>query len=213
MVTPSLRHGIRDLIVAAVIATTLVGCATTFIPISWGMREKVLCLSKQDEILGILFRRYDPERKTLRVDGVSFDVVGMEHDGWKYAGAYRPELCLIYRNLETTPDDRDLRNIMVHEMAHHIWFKFLTAQQKEDWVTYLRENPSRWQAMVRKIYEDEKLHDTEDFAYTVEFPRSADIEELARLAIINEDEMLRWLQANTPPDRNGRGFWMKAAGQ
>lgn len=200
MVFRKLPGGITRFIVAGAIAAMLAGCAITFIPISWGMREKVLRLSQQDEVLCILFRRYDPERKTLRVDGASFDIVEMQHRDWKYEGAYRPEHRLIYRNLDAVLDDRDLRNVMTHEMAHHIWFCFLTAEQKAGWCRHLQENPSGWQTMVRRTYEDKRLYDAEDFAYTVEFPRKADIEALARLAIITEDEMRRWLQANTPAE-------------
>jgi hypothetical protein len=180
------------------VVAVLASCATTFILISWGMRDKVLRLSRQDAVLEILFRHYDPDRQTLRVDEASFNVVEMPHNDWRFEGAYRPQTRLIYRNLEIIPDDRDLRNIMVHEMAHHIWFCFLTKEQKERWCRYLQENPSPWQAVVRSVYQDRSLYDTEDFAYTVEFARKADVEELARLGVITEGEMRRWLQ---PPPR------------
>lgn len=209
--SPKFPNSIVRLMVAAAIAMVLAGCATTFIPISWGMREKVLLISRQDAVLEILFRRYDPERVTLRVDGASFDIVEMQHDDWKYVGAYRQEQRLIYRNLETTLDDRDLRNVMVHEMAHHIWFGFLSAEQKKGWCRYLQGNPSSWQAMVRRIYRDERLHDAEDFAYTVEFARMADVEALARLGIISADEMRQWVQAGTLPAPQELEAWTKVA--
>lgn len=211
MVFPELRNGVMRLIVVGAIAAMLAGCATTFIPISWGMREKVLGLSLQDEVLRILFQRYDPERTTLRVAGESFDIVEGQHDDWRYVGAYRKEYRLIYRNLEAVLDDQDLRNVMVHELAHHIWFNFLTPVQKEGWCRYLQENPSKWQALVRRIYEDETLHDTEDFAYTVEFPRNADIEELARLGIITKDEMHSWVRARAQSEAGGGEVLIKVA--
>jgi hypothetical protein len=200
MVTPQFHKGFMSLLAAVIIAATLAGCSTTFIPISWGMRDKVLQLSQQDEVLKILFRRYDPERKTLRVDGASFDVVDMPHQDWRFEGAYRREYRLIYRNLDVLPADSDLRNILVHEMAHHIWANFLTKEQKEGWCRYLQENPSRWQAMVRNIYPDARSYDDEDFAYAVEFPRKADIDALARLGIITENEMRQWSSANELPE-------------
>ena len=196
MVSSQLSKNIPSLLVAGIIAALLAGCATTFIPISWGMRDKVLRISQQDEVLKILFHRYDPERNTLRVDGASFDIVEMPHKDWRFEGAYRREYKLIYRNLDVIPADSDLRNILVHEMAHHIWANFLTKEQKKGWCRHLQENPSRWQALVRSVYADAGTYDDEDFAYTVEFPRKVDVEELARLAIITEDEMRRWVKAN-----------------
>lgn len=204
MLFSELRRGIVRLAVAGVTCTMLAGCATTFIPISWGMREKVLLLSKQDAVLDILFRRYDPERTTLRVAGESFDIVEAPHSDWRYEGAYRPEYRIIYRNLEATLDGRDLRNVMVHEMAHHIWFNFMTEEQRGGWRRYLEGNPSNWQIMVRRTYEDKRLHDAEDFAYTVEFPRTEDIEALARLAVISEEEMRLWIEATAEPDPGKR---------
>ncbi|HEX8960902.1 MAG TPA: hypothetical protein VF775_04950 [Geobacteraceae bacterium] len=196
----TVRNTIYSLLAVGVMGAVIVGCATTFVPISWGMREEVLRLSHQDEVSQILFHRYDPERKTLRVDGASFDFVDMPHSDWRLEGAYRQETRLIYRNLEIVPDDRELRNIMVHEMAHHIWFYFLSKEQKEIWCHYLKENPTRWQAVVRKVYQDKRLHDSEDFAYAVEFPRHVDIGELVRLGVITEDEMRRWEQAAPPQE-------------
>jgi len=196
MVSSQLSKNIPSLLVAGIIAALLAGCATTFIPISWGMRDKVLRISQQDEVLKILFHRYDPERNTLRVDGASFDIVEMPHKDWRFEGAYRREYKLIYRNLDIIPADGDLRNILAHEMAHHIWANFLTKEQKKGWCQHLQENPSRWQALVRSVYADAGTYDDEDFAYTVEFPRKVDVEELARLAIITEDEMRRWVKAN-----------------
>jgi hypothetical protein len=212
MVSPQLHKGFVSLLVAGIFATILAGCATTFIPISWGMRDKVLRLSQQDEVLKILFHRYDPERKTLRVDGASFDIVEMLHKDWRFEGAYRREYQLIYRNLEVTPGDSDLRNILAHEMAHHIWANFLTKEQKKGWCQYLQENPSRWQALVRSIYTDARSYDDEDFAYAVEFPRKTDVEALARLAIITEDEMRRWVRANSTSEPPESQMWLKVSG-
>jgi hypothetical protein len=212
MVSSQLHKGFMPLLVIGIIVAILAGCATTFIPISWGMRDKVLRLSQQDEVLKLLFHRYDPERKTLRVDGASFDIVEMPHKDWRFEGAYRREYRLIYRNLEVMPADGDLRNILAHEMAHHIWANFLTKEQKEGWCHYLQKNPSRWQALVRSIYTDARSYDDEDFAYSVEFPRKIDVEALSRLAIITEDEMRRWVRVNTPSEPPETQVWLKVSG-
>ncbi len=89
-------------------------------------------------------------------------------------------------------------------MAHHIWICFLTKEQKERWCRHLQENPTIWQSVVRRVYRDKKLYDSEDlpmdFAYIGEFPRHADIGELVSIGVISEDEMRRWEQASPPQE-------------
>jgi len=200
MTLPTLWSVIAKLTVAAAMVVLVACASTTFVPISWGMRDKVLSMSQRDEVLRILFQRYDPERKTLRVDGPSFELVDLPHSNWRFEGAYRAETHLIYRNLDISLEDPDLRNIMAHEMAHHIWSCFLNEEKKKEWGTYLAENPSHWQPVIRQAYRDVKVQSSEDFAYAVTFPRSADVRELATLDIISEEEMQRWLKVCPPPE-------------
>jgi hypothetical protein len=181
--------------VAVALATVLAGCAPVpFVPISWGMRDRVLALSREDVALAILYARYDPGRETLRIDGPSFDEFERLENATS-GGAYRQDVQLIYRNSETRLNGRELRNTIVHEFAHHIWCRYLTGEQKEEWRAYLQRHPNRWQVMVRKVYPDPQQHDGEDFAYTVEFPRAEDIAELAGLRVITADEAERWRKA------------------
>ena len=182
-------------VVAVALVTVLAGCAPVpFVPISWGMRDRVLALSREDVVLAILYARYDPVRATLRIDGPSFDEFEKLENATT-GGAYRPDLELIYRNSESQLKGRELRNTITHEFAHHIWYRCLTAEQKEAWRAYLQGHPNRWQVMVRNVYPDPQQYDGEDFAYTVEFPRPEDIAELAELRVITTGEMELWQMA------------------
>ncbi len=173
-----------------IIASLLTGCCSTvtYIPISWGMGEKVKNLTQQDEFLKALFNRYDQERITLRVSGESFYEVLTPADAAKRQGAYRAATHLIYRNLEKKLSDQELRTVMAHEMAHHIWLNFLKPEQKTAWQAHLEKNPSEWQTVVRRDYPEKNLHAAEDFAFTIASPRKTDIEMLAKLGVISEKE-------------------------
>jgi hypothetical protein len=174
--------------VISALACLLGGCSATFVPISWGFGEKVQHLSRSDLTLVTLYNRYDPQRQTLRVGGESFNEVMMPSEVEHHLGAYRQDTKLIYRNLYHEFGDNDLRDLMVHELAHHIWFIFMSPQQRNDWQEHLALNPSPLQGMVRSLYSRPADHDPEDFAFTVEYARPIDIEELARLKIINDQE-------------------------
>ncbi|HBG08202.1 MAG: hypothetical protein A2075_05405 [Geobacteraceae bacterium GWC2_58_44] len=164
------------------------GCATTYVPISWGFGEKVQQLSRSDLTLAILFNRYDPDRQTLRVSGASFDEVMMPSEVMRHLGAYRPDTKLIYRNLYHQYNDQELRSLMCHELAHHIWFGSMTHKQREAWGLHLEANPTPVRAMVRRVYPRPADYDTEDFAFTVERARAVDIEALARMNLITAQE-------------------------
>jgi len=179
---------IRKLAAVSILALLLSGCATTYVPISWGFGEKVQLLSRSDPTLAILFNRYDPQRKTLRVEAESFDEVMMPSEVKYHLGAYRQDTKLIYRNLYHDYSDRDLRELLVHELAHHIWFDFMLPEQRQQWVIHLEQNPSPLQAMVRQVYQRPADYATEDFAFTLEYARSSDIQELARLHLITTKE-------------------------
>ncbi len=176
--------------IALVITTTLLfsGCATTYIPVSWGMGERVQRVSRTDPTLTILFKRYDPERRTLRVIGDSFDEATMPSEVKHRLGAYRFDSQLIYRNLYLEYSDEELRNLMVHEFAHHIWFTRLSPTKRLEWKAHLERHPSPWQHLVRRVYNNPATYDAEDFAFTVEFAREADIEMLVRLKVISDVE-------------------------
>jgi hypothetical protein len=173
-----------------IIALLLTGCSTTvtYIPISWGMGEKVKNLTQQDEFLKVLFNRYDPERTTLRVSGESFYEVLTPDTAAKRQGAYRTATHLIYRNFEKKLSDQELRSVMTHEIAHHVWFNFLKPEQKTAWQAHLEKNPSEWQKIVRQDYPEKNLHAAEDFAFTIAAPRKTDIEMLASLGVISAKE-------------------------
>ena len=164
------------------------GCSTTYIPISWGMGDKVQALSRSDLTLAILFDRYDPDRKTLRVAGASFDEVMMPDEVKHHLGAYRADTKLIYRNLYQQYSDQQLRDLMVHEFAHHIWFSIMTPKQREEWGEHLNGNPTALQSFVRRVYPNSADYSTEDFAFTVEYARPVDIQALATLKLIDAKE-------------------------
>ena len=178
----------RKLAAVSILALLLSGCATTYVPISWGFGEKVQLLSRSDPTLAILFNRYDPQRKTLRVEGESFDEVMMPSEVQYHLGAYRQDTKLIYRNLYHDYSDRDLRELLIHELAHHIWFGSMSPEQRVQWGLHLEQNPSPLQAMVRHVYQWPADYATEDFAFTLEYARRADIQELGRLRLITPKE-------------------------
>jgi hypothetical protein len=164
------------------------GCTATYVPISWGMGERVQALSRSDRTLSILFGRYDPRRQTLRVAGESFDEVMMPSEVPHHLGAYRPDTRLIYRNMYNEYTDKQLRDLMVHELAHHIWFGSMSLMQREEWIEHLDENPSQVRDLVRRLYHKTTDHDTEDFAFAFEYARPVDMEKLARMKLITEEE-------------------------
>lgn len=164
------------------------GCATTYVPISWGFGDKVQELSRSDVFLKTLFDRYDPSRRTLRVAGSSFDEVMMPSQVKYHLGAYRPDTQLIYRSLYQEYGTQQLRTLMLHELSHHIWFTAMNDSKRERWRAHLQRNPSPLQGMVRRVYARSADYDTEDFAFTVEFARPVDVEALADLEIITPAE-------------------------
>ena len=178
----------KKIAVLLLLALSLSGCAATYVPISWNLGSKVRKLSRSDLTLAILFNRYDPQRTTLRVAGESFDEVMMPSEVKHHLGAYRRDKKLIYRNLYQEYNDRDLRDLIVHEFSHHIWFTAMSPAQREEWEEHLERNPSPLQVMVRQVYQNPADYDTEDFAFTVEYARRVDIEELAHLNIITVEE-------------------------
>jgi len=184
------------------LALFLGGCTATYVPISWGMGEKVNGLSRSDLTLAILFNRYDPDRKTLRVSGESYNEVMMPGDVKYHLGAYRRDAKQIYRNLFNEYNDQQLRDVMVHELSHHIWFHFMTSAQQVQWGEHLEQHPTPLRDMVRRVYPDPSQYDTEDFAFTVEFARQTDIEQLARMNLITQkerDDLLAQLKPAHPP--------------
>lgn len=164
------------------------GCATTYVPVSWGFGEKVQQLSRSDLFLATLFDRYDHDRSTLRVAGDSFDEPMMPSEVKHRLGAYRPDTRLIYRNLYQKYSDQELRSMMLHELAHHVWYTGMSNDQRREWEEHLFEYPSPLQVMVRRVYPRGSSYGTEDFAYTVEHARKVDIEALARIKVITDTE-------------------------
>jgi hypothetical protein len=187
---PQQRRGaaIRNMAALFLLALSLSGCSATYVPISWNFGDKVQQLSRDDVTLAILFNHYDPDRTTLRVAGASFDEVMMPSEVKYHLGAYRQDSRIIYTNLYQKYSDIELRDLMVHEFSHHIWFTSMSAQQREAWGTHLANNPSPLQAMVRQVYHNSADFNAEDFAFTVEYAREIDIRELARLNIITPEQ-------------------------
>jgi hypothetical protein len=190
---------IKRIVVLLLLALTLGGCATTYVPISWSMGDRVRQLSRSDQTLALLFNRYDPARATLRVGGVSFDEVMMPSEVKYHLGAYRRDTKLIYRNLYQEFNDQELRDLMLHEFAHHIWFSAMTPKQQVRWGVHLEQNPSPLQTMVRQNYPLPSDYASEDFAFTVEYARPVDIEELARMNLITPAERDIMLAGAKPP--------------
>lgn len=174
--------------IAALIVMLLDGCATTYVPISWDHREKVMQLSRSDKALSILFQRYDPQRETLRTGGTSFAEVMWPGQVQHHLGAYRKESRLIYRNLYREFSDTELRDLILHEFAHHIWFQYLSTPQRDHWVEHLLKNPSSVQDLVRSSYRNPGDYDSEDFAFTMQQLRPIDILELTRMNVVTEPE-------------------------
>lgn len=172
------------------------GCATTYVPVSWGLGERVSQLSRSDLMLTTLYNRYDPERSTIRIAGNSFDEVMMPSEVKFHLGAYRPDTKLIYRNLYHDYPQDELRDVVLHELAHHIWFNFMSQQQRTLWRIHLTENRSPLQQLIRRSYPPSTDYNSEDFAFTVEYARPVDIQELAKLNLISpaeEEAILREL--------------------
>jgi hypothetical protein len=179
---------IRKLAVALLLALILTGCATTYVPISWDLGDRVQQLTRSDLTLAVLFGRYDPQRLTLRIAGDSFDEVMMPSEVKHHLGAYRRDKKLIYRNLYQNYTDAELRDLLVHEFAHHIWFSFMNQKQRLDWAQHLGQHPSPLQDMVRSAYRNPEDFAAEDFAFTVEYARSIDLEKLSQMTIITQEE-------------------------
>ena len=170
------------------LALTVSGCSTTYVPISWGFGEQVRQISRSDQFLTALFNRYDPDRKTLRVSGESFSEVMMPSEVRSHVGAYRRDTRLIYRNYYQQYTEEQLRSLMLHELAHHVWYTGMNQKQHEQWLVHLRKHPSPQQSMVRRLYGPEADLDSEDFAFTVQNARPVDLEELAGLNVITLQE-------------------------
>ncbi|GFO62482.1 hypothetical protein M1B72_21235 [Geomonas paludis] len=181
-------QGLSRKLFFVLVALMLSGCATTYVPISWGQGDAVKKLSREDVFLSALFNRYDPGRTTLRVSGASFEEVMMPDEVKFHLGAYRPDTRLIYRNMFQQYTEQQLRSVLLHELAHHVWLTAMTAQQREDWRLYLAKNPTPLQETVRNTYKPGTDYDSEDFAFSVEYARPADLEQLATLKIITPQE-------------------------
>jgi hypothetical protein len=179
---------------ASLLVLLTAGCATTYVPVSWGLGDKVQRLSRSDLTLATLFDRYDPERKTLRIAAVSFDQVMMPGEVRYHLGAYRQDARLIYRNLYHDYSDRELRDVVLHELTHHVWFNFMSPEQRTRWRVHLLAHPTPLQEQVRRNYDRPASYDSEDFAFTVEYARPVDIEELVRIGIVTAQEGKALLQ-------------------
>ena len=112
----------------------------------------------------------------------------MPYEVKHHLGAYRKDTKLIYRNLYNEYTTSGLRDLLVHEFAHHIWYTFMTPAQRKQWEEYLELNPNPVQDMVRRVYDRSADYASEDFAFTVEFARPVDIKELAVLGLITIKE-------------------------
>lgn len=198
----SIITAVLKILTASLLVLSLQGCATTYIPVSWGMTEKVQQASRTDVTLATLFNRYDPQRTTLRVNGKSFDEVMMPEQVKYHLGAYRRDTKQIYKNLYREYNDVELRDLLVHELAHHIWFNHMSNKQQNRWRRYLALNPSPLQVMVRSTYNRPAEWDSEDFAYVVEYARPDDLEELAKLEVLTRQECDKLLLA-LPQIRHG----------
>lgn len=190
------------LLVIFLLFLSIQGCATTYIPVSWGLGNRVQDICRSDRTLATLLDRYDPERQTLRLGGRSFDDVMMPAEVQNHLGAYRQDTRQIYRNLYRDYNEHELRDLLVHELAHHIWFNFMTAEQRQQWGTHLDEHTTPVGLMVRRAYRRPREWDGEDFAFTLQYARRCDVQELAKLKLISDEERDRILQ-QLPTVRHG----------
>ncbi|MBJ6748846.1 SprT family zinc-dependent metalloprotease [Geomonas anaerohicana] len=191
-------QGLSRKLFFVLVVLMLNGCATTYVPISWGQGDAVKKLSREDVFLSALFNRYDPDRTTLRVAGASFDEVMMPDEVKFHLGAYRPDTRLIYRNMFQQYSEQQLRSVLLHELAHHVWLTAMTSQQREDWRLYLAKNPTSLQDMVRNTYKQGTDYDSEDFAFTVEYARPADLEQLVTLKVITPQDRDKIMKEKYP---------------
>lgn len=170
------------------LSLVLNSCSASYVPVSWDYFNEVHELSRSDMLLAILYDRYDPDRKTLRGTSTSFQEVLMPAEVKNHLGAYRKDTKLIYRNLYNKYTTADLRTLLAHEFAHHIWFSSMTPAQRVQWEEHLVRNPSPVQVMVRRVYGRITDYAAEDFAFTVESGRPVDIKELAVIGLITITE-------------------------
>lgn len=164
------------------------GCATTYIPISREYRAQVHQMSRSDVTLSILFERFDPQRGTLRGGEESFNETMWPSEVPHHLGAYRTDTDLIYTNLYLTYSNDQLRELLIHELAHHIWFKAMSDTQRQGWTDYLAANPSPDQETVRRNYLHPQEFPAEDFAFTIQHARPADYRELEHLHLLTGQE-------------------------
>ncbi|MDD2898149.1 MAG: hypothetical protein PHI31_05490 [Desulfuromonadaceae bacterium] len=177
-------------IISSLLSLSLVlsGCSAAYVPVSWDYYNEVQKLSRSDVLLAMLYDRFDPDRQTLRGNGTSFQEVLMPAEVKHHLGAYRKDTKLIYRNLYNEYTTAGLRELLVHEFAHHIWFSSLTQAQREQWKEHLVLNPSPVQVMVRRVYGRFDDYVAEEFAFTVGAARPVDIKEFAILGLITNKE-------------------------
>lgn len=164
----------------------LTGCVAMYVPISWDHREQVYKIIDKDPLLSALYKRYDPEKVTLRGPN-GFDELMSSFEGKSHLAAYKKTTNVIYINREANFTDEQLRQIVIHEFCHYLWNTKFDNTIKIKWDTYLQEQSSTIQRLVN-LYYPQSSQNVENFAFTVQFPQKTDILELVKLSILNGTE-------------------------
>jgi hypothetical protein len=182
----------------------LAGCVTMFAPIEWERREQVRQVINNDPLLSALYRRFDPEMRTLSGPG-GFDEISQPFEDARYLSTYNVRSKVIYANREFTFTDAALRRILLHEFCHHIWNTGLDDAKRRQWNEYMQTKLSEPLQRLVMLYYPPAMRDVENFAFTVEFARKEDIKVLERLSIVSPPEASVIL--SRIPDAPKHDFW------
>jgi hypothetical protein len=164
----------------------LTGCVAMYVPISWEHGDQIHNIIDKDPLLSALYKRYDPDRLTLRGPS-GFDELMSPFEVKSHLATYNKTTYAIYINREVNFTDQQLKEIIIHEFCHHIWNIKLDNATKNKWYAYLRQHPSTIQRLV-SLYYPLSNQNVENFAFTLQFPQKEDIKELSTLSILNEEE-------------------------
>ena len=164
----------------------LSGCVTMYVPIVWDHREQVSKFIEKDPLLSALYKRYDPDKVTLRGPN-GFDELTSPFEAKTPLAAYKKSTNVIYVNREVNFTDEQLKQILIHEFSCHLWNTKFDNATKNKWETYLLRHPSTIPRLVSLFY-PQSSQNAENFAFTMQFPQKEDIKELVRLSILSEAE-------------------------
>jgi hypothetical protein len=176
----------KIIITGLLTALLTTGCVAMYAPIVWNHRAQVNDIVDTEPLLSALYKKYDPQRETLRGPN-GYDEQAFPSEAALRLASYNPLTKIIYINREFAFTDNQLKEVLVHEFCHHIWDNGLDKSVQSSWNEYLKQHPSPLQRLVGLYYPPGR-QEIENFAFTIEFPRKEDIKELVTLSILNESE-------------------------